>query len=87
MLSVFVDKFIFRRVVPGGILLLIRNIFNTKAVKQEHPLVHLEIFDIQLGHQFDNLDCLKGELVVAAVGGIGTRRLYNLTILDQFVGD
>lgn len=32
---------------------------NAVAIEQEHPLVDLEIFDVQLRHQLNDLDCFK----------------------------
>lgn len=37
---------------------------DPKSIEAEHPLVHLELFDIELAHEFDNLDRLEGQRVL-----------------------
>ena len=32
---------------------------DSKSIKAEHPLVHLEFFDVELAHELDNFDSLK----------------------------
>ena len=32
---------------------------DSKSIKAEHPLVHLEFFDVKLTHELDDLDSLK----------------------------
>ena len=38
-------------------------VLDSEAVKVEHPLIHLELFDVKLAHQFHNFDRLEGHLV------------------------
>lgn len=43
----------------------IHGVIDTVAVEQEHPLVHLEVLDVQLGHEFNDFDTLDRKPVVA----------------------
>ena len=38
---------------------------DAEAVEHEHPLVHLELLDVQLGHKLDDLDRLPRQRIVA----------------------
>ena len=49
------------------------------AIEQEHPLVDLEIFDVQLRHQLNNLDSFEGKHQVAF---LALRRIKDL---HQFI--
>ena len=40
-------------------------VVNAIPIEEEHPLVHLEVLNVQLRHELDNLDTLDSEPVVA----------------------
>ena len=31
---------------------------DSKSIEAEHPLIHLEFFDVELAHELDNFDSL-----------------------------
>lgn len=49
-------------------------ILDAESIKHEHPLVHLEFVDVQLGHEFHNLDGLL-RLVVRL--GVAVKELVS----------
>ena len=56
---------LFFRVRLVAFLVSIRRalILDSEAIKAEHPLIHLEFFNIKLAHQLHNLDSLIGKRV------------------------
>ena len=37
---------------------------NSKSIKAEHPLIHLEFFDVELAHELDDFDSLERQVVL-----------------------
>lgn len=54
-------------------------VLYAKAVKEEHPLVHLELVDIELTHQFHNLYSLFDQCVIRVI----TFRLFRLCLVKD----
>ena len=36
---------------------------DTKTIEVEHPLIHLELFDVELAHEFYDFNSFKGHFV------------------------
>jgi len=41
------------------------SIIDAVTIEEEHPLVHLKVFDVKLGHQFDDLNAFDRQRVIS----------------------